>query len=445
RDEEISEDLLEEPDTLYDIIFDITPRADHWIQRFSGADRKYFQDSLNRFETLRPIMEDILDQHGLPRDLVYLCFVESGGHAHAVSRAGATGYWQFMPGTARIYGLSMNRWVDERRDLEKSTAAAARYLKHLHRIFDDWLLAIAAYNAGEGTIFRIMRNHEHVRAFWDISQEMPIKGETLEYVPKFIATLTMAKNREAYGLTDPPDEKEILQYDSVTVNSFFYLDEIAEILDVPRSTMLHLNPELIRECTPPLKKQYTLKVPKNSGEALTAHLAEASRSSVTYTTHTIERGDTLSGLAKKHATSTRMIAQTNRMAVNDILRPGRILIIPTKTSPAPVSSRHTHTVAAGETLKSISKKHGIEVQDLIEMNRISDPDTIFPDMVLFLPPKAAPRGSPTVKTTQYRVKKGDTLWGISKQFEVTTQDIMRWNRLRPTAQIFPGDQLTIYH
>ncbi|MGC9325111.1 MAG: LysM peptidoglycan-binding domain-containing protein, partial [Desulfomonilia bacterium] len=444
-EEKTPEITTEEMDVPYAITFDIKPQVDYWSGRFSNSDRRYFQQSLRRFDTVRPLMETIFEQHDLPKDLVYLCLVESGGNPHAVSRAGATGYWQFMPGTARIYGLTMNRWVDERRDLEKSTVAAALYLKHLHSIFDDWLLAIAAYNAGEGTIHRIMKKHDNVQTFWDISHEMPIKSETLDYVPKFIATLIMAKNREEYGLMMPSDTMNPLQYDVVKIDAFVYLDEVAEALGVSEDSIVQLNPELIRGCTPPLKKRYGLKVPENTSEKLTSYLEKVSDPRDTYIQHTISQGDTLSHLAKKYNTSSRMIARINRMSVGDILHLGRVLIIPYGTTRSTVPSKHTHTVAKGETLKSISKRYGIEIQDLVEMNRIEDPDTIYPDMVLSIPPKGQPRSSFLARSTQYRVKKGDTLWGISKQFEVSTGDIIRWNQLRPTAQIYPGDKLTIYH
>ncbi len=224
--------LAQEPffdrEAPYDFEFEMNERIEWWVQQYSGRYRQQFLIALARFDSVRPVMEEILVSQGLPRDLVYLSMVESSGKANAVSRTGATGYWQFMADTARHYGLKVDRWVDERRDLEKSTRAAARYLKNLHALFGDWLLASAAYNAGEGTINRIMKRNPKVSCFWDISHPMPIKTETLEYVPKFIATLILAKNRAQYGL-EVPDELKVapLQYETVRVKGFSYLDEIA--------------------------------------------------------------------------------------------------------------------------------------------------------------------------------------------------------------------------
>ena len=146
-----------------------------WIERLSVKDRDAFKSSLTRLDKIRPTMERIFKQQGIPKDLVYLCLVESNANPHAVSSSGATGYWQFIPDTAKRYGLQVNRYVDERKHLEKSTHAAAQYLKYLYSIFGDWYLAIAAYNAGEGTLLRLMKNHD-VYTFWDINNSMDNKA-----------------------------------------------------------------------------------------------------------------------------------------------------------------------------------------------------------------------------------------------------------------------------
>jgi membrane-bound lytic murein transglycosylase D len=429
--------------SFYDIDFEMNERIEWWVKQYSGPYRRQFINTLARFDSVRPEMEKIFESHGLPMDLVYLSMVESGGKANAVSRTGATGYWQFMADTGRHYNLKVNRWVDERRDLVKSTHAAARYLKNLHTIFDDWLLAGAAYNAGEGTINRLMKSNPDVSCFWDISHPMPIKTETLEYVPKFIATLILAKNRAQYGL-EVPDDKKIVPYacDSVPVKGFVYLDEIAVMAGVTENHVSQLNPELIRRCTPPSAKEYTLKVPQGTAAVVSNQLKKSHSRQVEYTTHTIRKGDTLIGLGKKYSSSARDIARANRMKTNEILTLGKTLIIPSGNVQKEPPGRHCHVVAQGETLKSISRHYGVSTDDILEVNAIPNPSLIYPNMVLNIPPQS--HGAPSHRLVQYRVKKGDTIWGISKRFEVSTNDVLKWNRLKPSAQIQPGDEITIY-
>ena len=430
----------------YGIDFEVNYKIQQWLDRLSRSNQKYFRATLIRFDRVRPRMEEIFKDHGLPTDLVYLSLVESGGNPNAISYAGATGYWQFMSGTARRYGLGINTWIDERRDLDKSTIAAAKYLKHLHSIFDDWFLASAAYNAGEGTILRIMKRNPDIECFWDISPGMPIKRETLAYVPKFTATLIMARNREEYGLPIPESTESLApSHETITINTFIYLDEIAEVIGISQDRLAKLNPELIRGCTPPMAQQYELEIPAGTAARVSGYLSSINDNEphTEYVTHTIKKGDTLSGLARKYSSKTITIAQTNRMKTADILTIGNVLVIPINTVSNKPRRKHTYMVAKGDTIKSISQKKGVSAQDIIEVNNIKNPELIYPNMVLNIPPRAG--GSSQKRHTQYRVKKGDTIWGISKQFEVSWNDVMRWNQLSSTAQIHPGDRITIYH
>jgi membrane-bound lytic murein transglycosylase D len=331
-------------------------------------------------------MERIFKQHGIPKDLVYLCLVESNANPHAVSSSGATGYWQFIPDTAKRYGLQVNRYVDERKHLEKSTHAAAQYLKYLYSIFGDWYLAIAAYNAGEGTLIRLMKNHD-VYTFWDIDNSMNIKSETIDYVPKYIATVILAKNRNTYGLPNPlqgtsPGTPE-------TIDSTEYLDRIAKSNSSLNGSLTENNPEVITDAQTVSIKNGGDKVRKNTPKSSKKGLdtqPDTSDQSAKYVNHTVHKDDTLYSLARKYSSSVDAIAKANRISPKQGLKLGKTLIIPS------AQSKHAH-----------------------------------------------------VKPTKYKVKKGDTLWGISKQFDVSTMDILRWNQLASTAQIKPGDKLTIYH
>ncbi len=357
-----------------------------WIERLSVKDRDAFKGSLSRLDKIRPTLERIFKQNGIPKDLVYLCLVESNANPHAVSSSGATGYWQFIPDTAKRYGLQVNKYVDERKHLEKSTQAAAQYLRHLYSIFGDWYLAIAAYNAGEGTLIRLMKNHG-VYTFWDINNSMNIKPETIDYVPKYIATVILAKNRNAYGLPNPlpgtaPGTPE-------TVDSQEYLDRIAKSNSGLTVSLADNNPESFTDAQSLSIKNGGDKVrrntPKSSKKGIAAQ-PDTNEESATNVNHTVRKGDTLYSLARKYSSSVDAITKANRISKKQGLKLGIALIIPS------AQSKQAH-----------------------------------------------------VKSTKYKVKKGDTLWGISKQFYVSTVDILRWNQLTSTAQIKPGDKLTIYH
>jgi membrane-bound lytic murein transglycosylase D len=369
-----------------DSAYEINTIVQLWIERLSVKDRDTFKSSLVRLDKIRPTMEQIFKQHGIPKDLVYLCLVESNANPHAVSSSGATGYWQFIPDTAKRYGLQVNRYVDERKHLEKSTHAAAQYLSDLYSIFGDWYLAIAAYNAGEGTLIRLMKNHD-VYTFWDINKSMTIKPETIDYVPKYIATVILAKNRNAYGLPNPllgtsPGTPE-------TIDSTEYLDRIAKSNSSLNGSLAENNPEFTTDAQTVSIKNGGDKVrknlPKSSKKGPDTQL-DTSDESAKYVNHTVHKGDTLYSLARKYSSSVDAIAKANRISQKQGLKLGKTLIIPS------AQSKQAH-----------------------------------------------------VKPTKYKVKKGDTLWGISKQFDVSTMDILRWNRLTSTAQIKPGDNLTIYH
>jgi membrane-bound lytic murein transglycosylase D len=407
----------------HDISFRVNPQVKSWINKLTVRDRENFVIDLARFDRVRPVMEDIFVRHGIPKELVSLCLVESGAKPHAVSCSGAVGYWQFLPDTAKLYGLQINKWVDERKNLEKSTEAAAHYLKHLYSIFDDWLLAIAAYNAGEGAIFRLVKSNG-VNSFWDISHTMTIKPETLDYVPKFVATVMISKNREKYGL--PKLEGSLPSNIHQTIDSPSYLDRVARTNDYFQESLQDSNTTLITESY--------------------SHPDRSSKPKDENITHKVRKGETLFSLAKKYSITVNTLAEANNISPKKKLSLGKTIIIPVdspKEKKKVKSEQTTYTVAKGDTLESISKKYGSTVDDVKRLNNLKDPGMIQPKTVLAIP--SIKKAIATVRTTQYKVKKGDTIWRISRQFDVSAMDIRRWNRLDTTAQIKPGDELTIYH
>ena len=228
------------------------------IRYFNTSIHGRFEQWLFRLSRYRPLVETIFTEFHLPSDLVYLSLVESGFNPYAYSRAKATGPWQFMKGTAKLYGLRVDHYVDERRDPIKSTVAAARYLRDLYDLFGAWPLAMAAYNAGEGKVMRALHK-ARAESFSEISKTRLIRRETKEYVPRFMAATIIARNPDRYGFTQESAEPH--QFDEVIVTRPVHFRAIANATGIPYEDLRLLNPELRRDATPPGDETYHLKVP----------------------------------------------------------------------------------------------------------------------------------------------------------------------------------------
>ncbi len=247
-------------------------RVEAFIELFEGPQKQWMERALRRSGRYSQRMKQILREEGLPEDLVYLALIESGFNPYAYSRAKAMGIWQFIPGTGRRYGLVINWWIDERRDLEKSARAAAHYLKNLYGLFDDWYLAAAAYNAGEGKMQRAIRKYDST-CFWDLSQYRYLQRETKNYVPKFLAALTIAKDPGRYGFADVEYDAPLL-YETVTVPDATDLAVIAKGCGKSLSLLNKLNPQLLRGCTPPDYPDYEVKIPLGTKESFLAYYSQ---------------------------------------------------------------------------------------------------------------------------------------------------------------------------
>lgn len=224
----------------------------------TGNMRERFSTWLDRSGKYLAMVRDVLRQHNLPETLVFLPLIESGFNPMAYSPADASGIWQFIEGTAKVYGLRINHWVDERRDPEKSTVAAARYLKKLYGMFDSWPLSLASYNAGEGRILNALKR-SNTSNFWDLSAFNILKAETRNYVPKFMAATLIARNPKAHGFS--VDYQEPLRYDEVIVAGATSLKKSANAVGISVDELRRYNPELKRGITPPNDPNYRLKLP----------------------------------------------------------------------------------------------------------------------------------------------------------------------------------------
>ena len=281
----------------FDIPIVINEKVERFIHYFQTSGRKIFSNWLSRSEKYIPSMREVLKEKGLPEDLVYLAMIESGFNPYAYSRAKATGPWQFISPTGKRYGLKSNWWVDERRDPEKSTIAAAGYLKDLYDMFECWYLAAAGYNAGENKIANGMKRYR-TEDFWELTKYRYLKQETKHYVPQMIAAALLAKDPEKYGFVGIEYE-EPLQYDKVMVPPAMDLRLIAMACEITVEELKELNPELRRLCTPPDAPEYEIKIPFGKSDLFQKNFESLRLGAVgSFKTHIVKKGDTLQQIAR---------------------------------------------------------------------------------------------------------------------------------------------------
>jgi membrane-bound lytic murein transglycosylase D len=272
-------------------------------------------------------MRNLLKEQGLPEDLVYMALIESGFDPYAYSRSKAVGPWQFIYGTGKRYGLKVNWWVDERRDPEKSTIAAAKYLRDLYEMFACWYLAAAGYNAGEYKIIKAMKRFQ-TEDFWTLTKYRYLKRETKNYVPLMIAAALVAKDPEKYGFTGIEYE-EPLRYEKVKVPELTDLSHIAKACEISLEEIKDLNPELRRGVTPPNEPEYEIKIPFAKKDLFTKNLeALQPLEKFQFKAHLVKKGETLKGIARLYRVDVDPLLEINTLKKTSPLSKGMTLFIP---------------------------------------------------------------------------------------------------------------------
>jgi len=306
-------EILAHEEPVFDFPVVENEKVRYFVDYFSGRAKKTFTLWLERSGRYLPMMQEIVAEQGLPRDLAYLAMVESGFNDKAYSWAHAVGPWQFIQSTGRRYGLKNDWWYDERRDPEKATRAAARFLSDLYDDFDgDWYLAVASYNAGPGKLRNAIKRYK-TRDFWELCRGKYLKTETKNYLPKLLAALMIAKQPEKYGFTEL-EYHEPLQYDTATLPSSTDLEVIARLTGVEYLVIKKLNPELKRWSTPPGTKDYQVRLPTGSQQAFLSGYDELpERQRANYLRHKVRSGDTLLALSKRYGVRVQDIKDLNRI------------------------------------------------------------------------------------------------------------------------------------
>ncbi len=307
----------------------VNQQVQFFLDRFTRDRREVVDKWFGRAGRYLAMIRDTLRDHGLPEDLAFVAMIESGFNPVAVSRAGAKGLWQFMAGTARSYGLRVDQWVDERLDPEKSTLAAAAYLRDLYAQFGSWSLAQAAYNAGEMKVLRAIRSVGS-KDFWALSRTGFLRQETKEFVPQIHAATVIGQDPSRYGFG--VGEHAPAEVDFVSVPPATPLTSVAKVSGVSPEILRSLNPVLVKGVTPP-GGLYRLRVPAGTGTDIHAALME--RKSAAGPAHAATRGDvhvvrshdTVSGIAKRYGITIADVRRWNNLATGDRIRPGDRLIV----------------------------------------------------------------------------------------------------------------------
>lgn len=338
----------------YDFPVTMNEQVEYYLDFFTNRHRKTFARWLARSARYLPMIKEEFARAGLPLDLAYLPMIESGFNTTAISRASAVGTWQFMRATGRDYGLTVNDYVDERRDPVKSTKAAAAYLSKLYKDFDSWHLAVAAYNAGEGRIKRAMKQSEK-DDFWAIAKSQYIHSETKLYVPQLIAAIMIAKDPEKYGFADI-DYAEPLDYEIVHVPKGTQLKAVAVACNLPEEKIVALNLHLSKSITPPSEMDYPLRVPTGTKDTITKNLSRVRKvTSTEFNIHEVGRGETLTTISKKYKLSKTTLLKANNLEY-ERLSLGQHLRIPSQTTAYKLTDEPMQLERAANTIPLFSMR-----------------------------------------------------------------------------------------
>ena len=398
-------------------------RIHAFINYFTVKDREYTRMVMRRKNLYFPLFEKYLAKYGLPQELKYLSIIESGLNPRAVSRARAVGLWQFMPGTGHYYGLNSNWYVDDRMDPEKSTDAACRYLRDLHRMFKDWELALAAYNTGPGNVRRAIRKSGYKHSFWEIYSHLP--RETRSYVPQFEAIIYTMNYLDEHNFLDEGQEM-LVAHDTVQLKKFLHFETFANLTGTCVEDLQKLNPSIQHNAVPENSKYFVINVPKDAK----FHL-ELSRLAILDSASRTGRKE-LEALARATSGSTY----------------GRDRIV--------------YKVRNGDVLGSIAMRHGVRLTDLKKWNNLRS-NTIHVGQRLNIYNKSSDRSTLVASSNRsssssatassapisipgsktYTVQDGDTLWDISRKFQGLTIDKIKSLNNLNNNKIQPGQKLII--
>jgi membrane-bound lytic murein transglycosylase D len=440
-------DLADSDADLVGIPIEVNRLVLKWIDYFQGSGRPHMERYLSRSTRYTPIMKEILRKEGLPEDLIYIALIESGFSSTAHSSASAVGYWQFIRGTGKRYGLRIDSFVDDRRDFVLATRAAADYFKGLYNLFGAWYLAIASYNVGENRVKNLVMTNK-TRDFWKLARENRLPQETVNYVPKFLAARLIAKEPEKYGFTDI-DYLPALEFSTVEFESPVDIRRLATEMGLEYDDLRDLNPAYKRGVAPMPRgaAKLVLRVPKGH-EAKALAAAQAAKAGQTvryiaeddYSFYRVRRGDTISSIARRFNISQVQILRLNRLSQRSVLNVGKRLRLPSedvatlgpaKSSQLEIRKKDDRTPASPKGPQSVrANERGIKT-------------VVRSGVVGRVAKKNVKSAKAIAKQTTHVVRRGENLATIARKYQVSVRELASHNRLKNQSVLFVGKRLEI--
>lgn len=447
----------------------------NYIDVYAVKKREMVSRVLGLAEIYFPLFEEHLDKHKMPLELKYLAVVESALIPNATSRAGAQGLWQFMYGTGKMYGLKVNSIIDYRNDPYMATDAACRHLKDLYNIYNDWLLALAAYNSGAGNVNKAIRRAGGVKNYWVVWPYLP--RETRGYVPAFIAVAYLMNHTAEHNLYPVHPGFLYEEIDTVMVSDLLSFDQLSEKLSMAPDEIKFLNPAYkvgIIPASP--EKKYPLRLPVNHIAGFIdnekdlyafktqkgidkAKMQEEIKKATERSIHTVRSGENLGLIAQKYRVSVNNLRSWNNLRGNTIFPGQKLVVFPPGVSSATQKSASiqsnnktgTHSVKSGESLGLIAAHYKCSVDDLKKWNNLKNDNIHTNQKLVVSEPKtnvaASKDEKPQSSSADYIyhvVRKGDTLWDIARLYDgVTVDQIKKLNNIGNSNRLKPGQKLKV--
>lgn len=417
----------------FDLVYN--PHVKGFIELYAVRKRELVSRMMGLSQLYYPMFEEVFDKHNIPLELKHLAVVESALNPNARSRAGAVGLWQFMYPTGKMYGLNVNSYIDERSDVYKATEAAAEYLKSLYGMFGDWQMVLAAYNAGPGTISKAIRRSGGKKTYWEIRPYLPL--ETQSYVPAFIAANYVMNYPTEHNIYASTPRKTYFEVDTAVVKEPMTFTQISTALDVPVDEIAYFNPQYRKGVVPAGGNMLTLPKAKigvflsNETEiyaAIKSQQVEEAQNAIVVKevqkTHTVRNGEKLSTIARKYGVTVADLKSWNYIGKKGI-RPGKKLVVYVKQNDASTPKNENKTDTPKEPQTNLASNSKTKT-DSVESNT-----------------KKLADASGKAKYQYHQVKGGETLYGISKKYGIPVEKLNELNNFGKNKQLQKGQKLKI--